>query len=200
MNAAPSTVFPRLIPAAPPHAPDPFAADPAATKPFAANPFAAVAAPSPGPAPAAFSHAAPSPAAPSPAFPAPVFPAPAGLREAWVCFGDGRGVWWLRGLKPGFRHCFVVLGDEKRWVVIDPASCFTDVAALDRAERPDLPDWFRTQGFTVARAPLLRNAARAAPWRPFTCVEAVKRILGLRAPAALTPWGLYRSISRNIFV
>lgn len=116
------------------------------------------------------------------------------VTEAWVAFCEGRGLWWLRWLKPGFRHCFVILGDARRWVVIDPGSCFTDVAALERAQRPDLPGWFRAQGMTVARAPIRRDILRPAPWRPFTCVEAVKRILGLSAPAALTPWGLYRHL------
>lgn len=117
-----------------------------------------------------------------------------GMGEAWAAFGDGRGPWWLKLLKPGFRHCFVVLGDARRWVVIDPASCFTDVAALDRAEHPDLPHRLRAQGYTVVPAPLRRQAVPPAPWRPFTCVEAVKRVLGLDAPDIFTPWGLYRHL------
>ena len=121
-------------------------------------------------------------------------PAVGGMGEAWAAFGDGRGPWWLKLLKPGFRHCFVVLGDAKRWVVIDPASCFTDVAALDRAEHPDLPQRLRAQGFTVIPARLRRQAVPPAPWRPFTCVEAVKRVLGLDAPGVFTPWGLYRHL------
>jgi hypothetical protein len=32
---------------------------------------------------------------------------------------------------------------------------------------------------------------RPAPLRPYTCVEAVKRILGLHAPWVITPWQLY---------
>ena len=32
----------------------------------------------------------------------------------------------------------------------------------------------------------------AAPWGPFTCVEAVKRVLGVRARFILTPWRLYK--------
>jgi len=120
--------------------------------------------------------------------------APEAMNEAWVAFGEGRGLWWLKWLKPGFRHCFVVLGDAHRWVVIDPGSCFTDVAALDRAQNPDLPARLCAMGLTLARAPIRRDLTRPAPWRPFTCVEAVKRILGLTAPAALTPWGLYRHL------
>lgn len=122
--------------------------------------------------------------------------------EAWAAFGDsdgngdekGGGLWLLRWLKPGFRHCFVILADDRRWVAIDPTSRFTDVAAFDRADRPDLPDWLRAQGYTVVRAPLRRDRVAVAPIRPFTCVEAVKRILGLRAPFALTPWALCRHL------
>lgn len=126
------------------------------------------------------------------------------MDEAWVAFsdagGDNAALWWLRWLKPGFRHCFVVLGDAATWVVIDPVSPFTEVAALNRPDFPDLPDWFRRQGMTVTPAPLRRDRRRPAPWRPYTCVEAVKRVLGMHAPAVLTPWQLHRQLERNIFV
>jgi hypothetical protein len=32
---------------------------------------------------------------------------------------------------------------------------------------------------------------RLAPVRPFTCVEAVKRLIGIHAPWTLTPWQLF---------
>lgn len=124
--------------------------------------------------------------------------------KAWVVFDGRADIWWLRLLKPGFRHCFVVLDgfvvpqDGRRWVVVDPVSPFTDVAVLDLPAGYDLPGWFRAMGMTVVAAPLRRDATRPAPWAPFTCVEAVKRVLGLHAALVLTPWQLYRRLTTAV--
>ncbi|PWC36444.1 hypothetical protein [Azospirillum sp. TSO35-2] len=115
---------------------------------------------------------------------------------AWVVYRGEAPLWWLRVLKPGFRHCLALLHDGRRWVVVDPLAGFTDIAVLDLPAGFDLPGWYRAQGLTVDAAPLHRPAA-AAPWGPFTCVEAVKRLIGLRAPWVLTPWQLHRHLSRR---
>lgn len=116
--------------------------------------------------------------------------------RAWVVFSGAAELWWLRLLRRGFRHCFVALDDGRHWTVIDPLAPFTDVAVLDREAVPDLPGWFRGLGLTVVPAPVRRGSTRPAPWAPFTCVEAVKRVLGLRAPYVLTPWQLHQRLTR----
>ena len=116
--------------------------------------------------------------------------------RAWVVFCGQAELWWLRVLRPGFRHCFVALNDGGHWVVVDPLAPFTDVAVLGLPAEYDLPDWFRGLGMIVVPAPLRRGLTRPAPWGAFTCVEAVKRVLGLHAPFVLTPWQLYRRLTR----
>ena len=118
------------------------------------------------------------------------------LPRAWVVFSGQVELRWLRVLRPGFRHCFVALNDGRHWLVVDPLAPFTDVAVLDLPADYDLPDWFRGLGFTVVPARLRRGLTRPAPWGPATCVEAVKRVLGLHAPFVLTPWQLYRRLTR----
>ena len=87
-----------------------------------------------------------------------------------------------------------LLTDGRRWVAVDPLAGFTDVAVLDLPAEFDLPGWYRAQGLTVDAAPL-RRPADPAPWGPFTCVEAVKRLIGLRARRVLTPWQLHRHLT-----
>lgn len=116
-------------------------------------------------------------------------------RRAWVVFRGDAELWWLRLLRPGFRHCFAILNDGRHWVLVDPLAPFTDVEVLDLPAAYDLPGWFREKGMAVAPAPLRRGLSRPAPWGPFTCVEAVKRVLGLHAPGVLTPWQLYRRLT-----
>jgi len=117
------------------------------------------------------------------------YPAP-----ALVCFSGAASLWWLRLLRPGFRHCFVALRQGPFWVVVDPLSHRTVlwIEAVD-----NLAGFYRQQGLTVLSTRLRNPPHRSAPWRPFTCVEAVKRLLGVHWPWVLTPWQLYRALQNE---
>lgn len=117
--------------------------------------------------------------------------------RALVVFSDQTALWWLHFLKRGFRHCFVAVPVAGYWVVCDPLSHRTDLSLIDRTGTVDLARWYRQQGLTVIETPLLDPPKKPAPWRPMTCVEAVKRVLGLRAPAVFTPWQLYRFLAAD---
>ncbi|MEQ9811420.1 MAG: hypothetical protein RLO50_01465 [Azospirillaceae bacterium] len=119
----------------------------------------------------------------------------AGIR-AFVAFaGTGKRPWsWF--LKPGFRHCFVMLDDGRGWITVEPLSSRIDVARQELAPGEDLPARYLRQGHIVLPAPLARP--ETADWpQPFTCVAVVKRVLGLRAALVLTPWQLYRHLLRR---
>lgn len=113
-------------------------------------------------------------------------------KRALVVFCDTTELWWLRFLRHGFRHCFVALGDGRSWITIDPLSHRTDIAAHPVHAGHDLAAIYRSHGLTVVETYLREAPLRPAPWRPFTCVEAVKRVLGLHEPWLLTPWQLHR--------
>ena len=106
---------------------------------------------------------------------------------ALVIFGGETGMRWLNTLKPGFRHCFVAIKCERHWVFYNPLSHQTDIAVYPGVAASDLVSWYRGQGFAVVETTVGRAPPRPAPWRPFTCVEAVKRVLGIRAPRVFTP-------------
>ena len=115
--------------------------------------------------------------------------------RAWVVFTDGTELAWLRLLRPGFRHCFAVLHDGDRWIAVDPLAQRLEVTVPPVAAGFDLPRWFAEQGHTVVPALVRRDLVRPAPWRPFTCVETCKRLLGLHAGFVITPWQLYRHLT-----
>lgn len=110
--------------------------------------------------------------------------------EAWVGFRNNAGLAWLAWLKPGFRHCFLLLRQKNFWLVYDPLSHHT---RLDLVECGDeLLDLFSKQGCRLIPALIVEPPRNQQPWRPYSCVEAVKRTLGIRAGWVLTPWQLYR--------
>jgi hypothetical protein len=41
-------------------------------------------------------------------------------QKIWVVFCDAPRFWYIRFLKAGFRHCFIVLKTKEAWVTIDP--------------------------------------------------------------------------------
>ncbi|MBI5164407.1 MAG: hypothetical protein HY985_10955 [Magnetospirillum sp.] len=107
--------------------------------------------------------------------------------RALVMFSGRTDLWWLRLLRRGYRHCFVALEGEGGWVVIDPLAHRTVVLALPPCAALDLAAFYRQHGLEVVETAVAAPPRRPAPWRPHTCVESVKRILGISAPFILTP-------------
>lgn len=116
-------------------------------------------------------------------------------QNAWVVFSGQTEISWLRFLKPGFRHCYVLLNDSERWTSIDPLSHVTEVSVHHHVPADfDLPGWLESRGNRVVKAPMRRDITRAAPFMLFTCVEAVKRVIGVHSRSIVTPWQLYRHL------
>jgi hypothetical protein len=117
--------------------------------------------------------------------------------EAWVVFSGEADLWWLRILKPGFRHCFVVARDEKNWIVLDPLSPHLELAVLPLPRSFDLPRWLEKQNLKVLHAPIQRHHTKSAPLNMFSCVEVIKRFLGIHVRGIMTPWQLYCFLNPN---
>ncbi len=98
----------------------------------------------------------------------------------------------LRFLKKDFRHCFALLPRGGGWVLYNPLSHQTDIAVHGAVTVKDLASWYRKQGYRVVECCERKAPPRLAPLRPYTCVEAVKRVLGIHNGWILTPWQLYR--------
>ena len=118
-------------------------------------------------------------------------------RRALVIFSGKADLPWLRLLRPGFRHCLIAVEGEGGWVVIDPLSHRTDISFRADLERGDLQSGFEAAGCVCVPTCLRTPEPRPAPWRPFTCVEAVIRVLGMRKPWVFTPWQLYRTLTEE---
>jgi hypothetical protein len=114
--------------------------------------------------------------------------------KAFVVFVGQADSVWLRWLRPGFRHCFVLLHDGERWISIDPLLTHMDVQVHSVPPDFDMDAWLEDRGHTVIQAELCRSHEHPAPFMVFTCVEAVKRVLGLHDWRVVTPWQLYRRL------
>lgn len=125
------------------------------------------------------------------------------LKKAYVVFSDQTGLAWLRILRPGFRHCFVLIecvvesGEDRatedtKWVLYNPLSTATQIALWSVHDGKVLKNGLVQQGYCVVETYVRPLTVEILPWRPFTCVEAVKRSLGLHKSGLFTPYALYK--------
>lgn len=120
-------------------------------------------------------------------------------QRAFIVFGGGAELPWLRPLRRGFRHCFAALEDARGWTVLDPLSGRLVVARLEGLPPGfDLPGFYERAGLTVL-GPFLPGGPRRSvlpPFAPFSCVSLCRAVLGAGAPFAVTPFGLFRALVR----
>lgn len=110
----------------------------------------------------------------------------------WVVFTDAASPSWLKLLRPGMRHCFVLLAKEDCVLRIDP---LLNLTLVDRIHWHGLPWLFRmllAGGATIlpVDAPVLHRRRRMGlPLH--SCVEVVKRVLAIDERLILTPHQLF---------
>ena len=112
-----------------------------------------------------------------------------------VVFYDPEGAIWEWALKPGFRHVFVCVDDGENWILIDGRDgrpIFQNI----QTSRFDLKGHFEQQGYTVVEAEQGSKPLRT-PFVLVNCVGLVKAVLCIRAPFAVTPYQLYRHLTKE---
>lgn len=112
-------------------------------------------------------------------------------QKAWVVFTNQTDLPWLRVLRHGFRHCFVILHDGEKWVSVDPLATHFEIHVQNVPADFDLPAWLEKRGHIALRAKL-HQPQKIMPLMPLTCTEVAKRVLGIRSRRVITPWQLYK--------
>lgn len=115
----------------------------------------------------------------------------------WVIFSDETDIRMLKWLRRGFRHCFLVMIQDERWILIDPRSNKTDISLLPHPSHFNFPRYFMQQGKTVIKVNAVETPYKIAPLIPFSCVETIKRILGIHKRFVLTPYQLYQFLQKG---
>ena len=119
------------------------------------------------------------------------------LPKAWVVFSGKADLPWLNILKPGFRHCFVLLNDGHNWISFDPMANYTELKTYHHlAADFDLPVWLEQRNYLPVPTKI-RTPEKPAPIGFFSCVEAIKRVLGIHDRLILTPHQLYQHLTQK---
>lgn len=117
--------------------------------------------------------------------------------RAVVIFKSDTEIWWLRWLRPGFRHCLVALEDAWGWSLLDPLSNQSRLMRLDYPQGFDLASFLRRNGVCAIETVIEQAPPRLAPWLFFTCTEAVKRLLGIQSWRIWTPYQLFLFLGKK---
>ena len=111
--------------------------------------------------------------------------------ETLVVFEDRTDSRWLRWLKPGYRHCYCLMRADRGWILIDPLLRDLRIAWLDLPDNFDLVQHHVALGRVVLHGSAAPRPSRAPLIQVVTCVEMVKRSLGLAGLRAWTPRQLH---------
>ncbi|MTI10738.1 hypothetical protein [Curvivirga aplysinae] len=115
-----------------------------------------------------------------------------------IIFQNETNISILKLLKKGFRHCFAYQVEGSNILKIDSLSNITTVQQIQGITPFDLIKTHRKQGHICHLiTPCSFPPQKIAPPLPFSCVETIKRLLGLHACFILTPWQLYQHLKRT---
>lgn len=124
---------------------------------------------------------------------------------AVVVFTEQTRIWWLQALRPGFRHCCVYRQYPGGWLLLDPlchrlAVAFQPEIQIESnnklADALELAASLRLAGQMAVTLPIRQPPERLAPPLPFSCVELVKRVIGIKSYIICTPWQLFRELRK----
>lgn len=119
------------------------------------------------------------------------------FNRVYVVFTDNTSLWWLKIFKPGFRHCYVILefGNEF-WLELNPFSNRLVVRIYRHYNDSDYISYLKENyPVTVVEVKIGDIPLKCAPLSAFTCVEFVKRMLGIHDVLILSPYQLYKKIT-----
>lgn len=116
---------------------------------------------------------------------------------AVVVFSDRADLWWLRFLSPGFRHCFVIVFKRDHALSIESLATGLAIADLGIATPHALASAFRLRGHRALMVPCRGRPRHACGPAFFSCVETVKRTIGIVEPGVVTPRQLWNYFCRN---
>ena len=109
---------------------------------------------------------------------------------------QGAPRWWNRFLHPRALHVFAFKWTGKHWVMVHPRIAYLEVQVLDYTNESDIRSIVENmaiEGLVKVDFNRLDIERIRVPWifGPWTCVEQIKALLGIRAWWVLTPRQLW---------
>ncbi|MDR3126093.1 MAG: hypothetical protein LBT92_00490 [Rickettsiales bacterium] len=114
--------------------------------------------------------------------------------EVFAVFCPESPLWYLRFLR-GFKHCFAALRRGSRIVIVNPMESRIEIIESDLFCNADELIKALAPGSTVVRTKICESEGYS--FGIFSCVEVVKKILGIKDWRIATPMQLYRKLTEG---
>lgn len=122
-----------------------------------------------------------------------------GFSQVYVVFEDNATLWWLKVCKRGFRHCYMIFINHNQDTIIkiNPMSNQISIEFIKNTEFDDvIHNLKKDPSKKVCRVFIKAAPLKCAPIMAFTCVEFVKRVIGIHDIKTITPYQLYKKLKR----
>ncbi len=119
----------------------------------------------------------------------------------YVIFTSSKSsMWWTKLTRKDFGHVFVVdsICADYFWLIIDPIQTHTDTFTIPKSIEPTIEGLVGNECIIVECNPIIDINATCFTLSLNTCVDTVKRILGIRSAFIITPYQLYNKLTRGI--
>lgn len=120
--------------------------------------------------------------------------------EHYVVFDySTRKKWYMKLLKPGFAHCYVMKKSDAGnfWIVINPMHSHIDIDYRSTTTFPTARDYAGEQAKIVKVTTFIDPLASTFKFGIITCVDVVMRHLGKRSWLVWTPYQLYKYLRKH---
>ncbi len=115
--------------------------------------------------------------------------------DFYVVFCPSVNFRFLFFLKKDFKHCFLFFGDNYQTFVLDPIINKIEVG-FSPVSVFNLKKYFEVNGMKVLKVEKQYKPKRKIGFGVFTCVEVVKRVLGINSFKIITPFQLYKYLNK----
>lgn len=119
----------------------------------------------------------------------------------YVIFAEAsKDYWWTPFVKRGFGHVFVVesVCADHFWLITDPVQSHTDSFTWPKSMEPTVEGLVGDVTRIVEVNPIIDINVSCFTLSLNTCVDTVKRILGIKSAFIITPYQLYNNLTRGI--
>lgn len=116
--------------------------------------------------------------------------------DAYLVYENSNS-WWRKLLKSEYEHVAIVILTEHNYIVLNPRGAGVDVVIQGRDVADPIEKRLYGLYNAVQKVSIPVLTGEQMPVGFFTCVEFVKRVLGIRSMRIQTPWQLYKHIQKE---
>jgi len=106
----------------------------------------------------------------------------------YAVFTPSRDHWWCRFLHPDYQHCYLIKAEAGRWIVYGKTTDGLDLLTMEEFD-------ISVGNMIVVKAEVEDDGRGLFMLN--TCVGHTKQALGIWNPWILTPYQLYKHLTRN---